>query len=43
MVDFYYVTGENTTIQNLKCSCAPDHPYGKLIIGSSGSGRKRIT
>ena len=43
MVDFYYVTGENTTIQNLKWSYVPDHPYGKLIIGSSGSGKKRIT
>ena len=33
----------HTTIQNLKWSYVPDHPYGKLIIGSSGSGKKRIT
>ena len=39
MIDFDNYTNENKTEHNLKQPCIPDHPYGILIIGGSGSGK----
>ena len=39
MISFDNYTNENKTEHNPKWSHIPDHPYGILIIGGSGSGK----
>ena len=39
MINFDEYTSENKTEHNSKWSYIPDHPYGILIIGGSGSGK----
>ena len=41
MINFDDYTNENKSEHNLKWSYIPDHPYRILIIGSSGSGKKK--
>ena len=40
MINFDDTTGENKIKHNPKISYIPDHPNRKLIIWSSGSGKK---
>ena len=42
MVDFDEVTNENKTEHNPNWPNVPDHPYGILIIGDSGSGKTNV-
>ena len=42
MVDFDEVTNENKTDHNPNWPNVPDHPYGILIIGDSGSGKTNV-
>ena len=39
MINFDDYTNENKTEHNLKWRHIPDHPYGILIVGGSGSGK----
>ena len=39
MFSFVDSTNENKTEHNLKWPYIPDHPYGILIVGGSGSGK----
>ena len=39
MINFDSYTNENKREHNLKWPYIPDHPYRKLIIGGSGSGK----
>ena len=39
MISFDYVTKHNIKEHNPNWSQTPDHPYRKLVIGGSGSGR----
>ena len=39
MINFDDYTKENKTKHKLKWPYIPDHPYRKLIIGGSGSGK----
>ena len=39
MINFDNYTNENKTEHNLKWPYIPDHPYGRLTIGGSGSGK----
>ena len=39
MINFDDVFNENKTEHHPKWSCIPDHPYRKLTIGGSGSGK----
>ena len=40
MINFDDYVNENKTEPNQKWPYIPDHPYGILIIGSSGSGKQ---
>ena len=42
MVDFDEVTNENKTEHNPNWPNVPDHPYGIIIIGDSGSGKTNV-
>ena len=42
MIDFDEYTNENKTEHNSKWPYIPDHPYGILIVGSSGSGKTKV-
>ena len=39
MINFDSITNENNKKHNERWPCIPDHPYGILIIGGSGSGK----
>ena len=39
MFNLDYITTENNENHNKKWPYIPDHPYGMLLIGSSGSGK----
>ena len=39
MINFYSVVKENIKEHNPNWQQIPDHPYRKLIIGGSGSGK----
>ena len=39
MINFDNYTNENKTEHNISSPYIPDHPYRRLIIGSSGSGK----
>ena len=39
VINFYEYTNENKIEHNLKWPYIPDHPYGILIVGGSGSGK----
>ena len=39
MINFHDYTNENKKKHNPNWPCIPDHPYRKLIIGGSGSGK----
>ena len=39
MFNLDYITTENNENHNKKWPHIPDHPYGMLLIGSSGSGK----
>ena len=39
MFNLDYITTENNENHNKMCPYIPDHPYGMLLIGSSGSGK----
>ena len=39
MINFDNYTNENKTEHNLNWPYIPDHPYGILIVGGSGSGK----
>ena len=43
MINFDDVTKEKIKEHNPDWFHIPDHPYGVLIIGGSGSGKKCIT
>ena len=42
MINFNDYTNENKIKHNSNWPYIPDHPYRILIIGGSGSGKKRI-
>ena len=42
MINFDYITKEDTKELNPKWPQISDHPYRLLIIGGSGSGKKCI-
>ena len=39
MFNLDYITTENNENHNKKWPYIPDHPYGMLLIGSSGTGK----
>ena len=39
MINFDNIVNENKTKRNKDLPYIPDHPYGILIIGGSGSGK----
>ena len=39
MINLDSITNKNNKKHNAKWPCIPDHPYGILIIGGSGSGK----
>ena len=41
MINFDDVTEEKMKENNPNCSQIPDHPYGILTIGGSGSGKSK--
>ena len=41
MINFDDYTNKNKTKHNLNSPYIPDHPYRILIIGGSGSGKKK--
>ena len=41
MINFHDYVNENKTEHNKNWPCAPDHPYRILLIGGSGSGKKK--
>ena len=42
MINFDSITNENNKEHNEKWPYIPDHPYGILIIGGSGSGKTNV-
>ena len=41
VINFDDATGENRQEQNPCCSQVPDHPYGMVIVGGSGSKQNK--
>lgn len=42
VINFDDATGENRQEQNPCCSQVPDHPYGMVIVGGSGSKQNKF-
>ena len=42
MINLDNITNENNKKHNEKWPYIPDHPYGTLIIGGSGSGKANV-